>query len=126
MQHYTSVTQTTTLKAQTAPQGVSVLHNRPRQPSNVYVPMKQHQLQERISRECVQVLESVLPFKCAMSQISKSVTRFAQAVKEQKDVEENLYYIFTSTAMPDRIIESLEVSLDTLLNQNMSLACNLS
>ena len=82
-------------------------------------------LQERIVRECVQILERALHFKRAMSQISKNVTGFAQVARE-KDTEENLDMILTSTSMLDHIIESLELSLASVLCQNMTLACNLS
>ena len=78
MSHYSLVPQSATLKAQQVPQGFGHLYNRSRTPSNVYLPMKQHMLQERIVRECVQILERVLHFKRAMAQISKNVTGFAQ------------------------------------------------
>ena len=125
MAHYNSVPQSATLKAQQVPQGFSHLHNRSRTPSNVFVPMKQHMLQERILRECIQILERVLHFKRAMAQISANVSGFAQVAKE-KDTEDNLDMILTSTSMLDRIIASLELSLDSLLCQNMTLACNMS
>ena len=97
MAHYASVPQSATLKAQQVPQGFSHLHNRSRTPSNVFVPMKQHMLQERMLRECVQILERVLHFKRAMSQISTNMTGFAQVARE-KDTDENLDMILTSNA----------------------------
>ena len=77
-------------------------------------------------RECVQVLERVLHFKRAMAEISTRIAKFAHDLIEDSTPSELLDHIISSSAMQNRIIESMEMALERVLNQVMTLTCNLS
>ena len=59
MSHYLSIPQLTPLNPPKVPDSFSNIAKKDKLPSNVSVPAKQHLLHEKISRECVQVLEHV-------------------------------------------------------------------
>ena len=126
MAHYMTVPQNTPARAQSVPQSFYLLSNKDKNPPFVFTPWKQHVQQERVLRECVQVLERVVHFKRAMAEISGRIARFAQELTDEGKQSESLDHIMSSSSMQNRIIESVEMAMETVLNQVMTLTCNLS
>ena len=68
----------------------------------MYTPWKQHVQQERVLRECVQVLERVVHFERAMAEISSRIARFTQELTDEGKQSESLDHIMSSSSMQNR------------------------
>ena len=121
MDHYESVPQLTPLKAPQVPEGFYNLY-KDRSPAVVSIPWKQHKKNECALRENIQVLEKVVYFKRAISELNKSIKGLVDSAKHPSaNVGDMLDNATTRLSMQARIVGSVELALESVLNQTMIL-----
>ena len=125
MQHYLSVPQKTTLKAQKVPESY---HNLAREklPNSVDLPWKQSERDEKSLRETVQVLERLVYFIKAQTELNSRVHGFINDAKLAEVEIENLDAALTAVNMQTRLIDSVETSIEHVLNHVMTNVCNIT
>ena len=112
MAHYLSVPQSTPLRVQQVPESFYNLRSETSPAPNVLTPVNQHTTQEKVVRQCIQILERVVHFKRATAEICVRIRGFTQEAREKPDFEV-LDMVLTSNSMQERIITSLEMALET-------------
>ena len=123
MSHYLTIPQTSTLRSQKFPES---FHNlgRDRIPSMVDLPWKQSERDEKSLREIIHILERVVSFSKALAELNTKLVGFCEDIKDQYPDTDNVNLALSAGSMQARVIDSLDNSLETILNQVMTLTCN--
>ena len=78
-------------------------------------------------RETILILERLVFYKKAISELNVRIQRFAEdAQLSTSNTKELLDMVLTSNSMQSRIFDTIEFSLETVLNQLMTLTCNMT
>ena len=126
IENYISTPQGSTIKPQQIPEAFTDL-SKTKTPSHVDIPMRQYEKMERASRETCQILERLVFYKKAVSELNGRIQGLAEdAQNPTANVKEILETLITSNNMQSQIFDTIEYALETVLNQNMTMACNLS
>ena len=126
VENYLSVPQSSTLKAQQIPDAFQDL-TKVKSPSSIEIPFKQFEKNEKAMRETIQILERLVFYKKAISELNARIQGFAEdAQLSSSNTRELLDMVLTSNSMQSRIFDTMEFSLETVLNQLMTLICNMT
>ena len=96
--------------------------------ASISVPSKQSIIQETVCREIVQILGHVVWFKMAIEELNSRIQELANKIRSSADldtVKESADLIGKYFQLQASVTSSLEIALDTVLKQNMSLVCNM-
>ena len=117
MIYYTTSPQETLLKAPRLPDSYFNIARVKTLLSSISVPSKQHIVQETVCRENVQILA-----------LDNRIQELASEIRSSGDldtVRESANLIGKYSQLQASVTSSLEIALDTVLKQNMTLACNM-
>ena len=92
------------------------------------MPSKQHIIQETVCRENVHILGHVVWFKMAIEELNNRIQELATEIRSSEDldtVKESADLMIKYSQLQASVTSSLEIALDTVLKQNMTLACNM-
>ena len=124
--NYISTPQGASIKPQQIPESFSDL-SKAKHPSSVEIPMRQFYKMERAMRETCQILERLVFYKKAVSELNGRIQNMAEdALLPDNNAKELLELLLSSNSMQSRIFDTIEYSLETVLNQVMTMVCNLS
>ena len=96
--------------------------------ASIQTPVKQHLVQETVCRENIQILGHVVWFKLALEELSNRVQTLSEEIQESDDlaaIKDSASLISRFCQLQSSITSSMDIALDTVLKQNMTLACNL-
>ena len=96
--------------------------------ASISVPSKQHIIQETVCRENVQILGHVLWFKIVIEELNNRIQELASEIRSSgylDTVRESTDLIGKYLQLQASVTSSLEIALDTVLKQNMTLPCNM-
>ena len=96
--------------------------------SSISVPSKQHIVKEKVCREDMPILGHVVWFKMAIEELNNIIQELACEIRSSGDldtVRESADLIGEYSQLQASVTSSLEIVLDTVLKQNMTLACNM-
>ena len=85
-------------------------------------------IQETVCGENVQILGHVVWFEKAIEELNNRIQELASEIRNSGDldtVKESAYLIVKYLLLQASVTSSLEIALDTVLKQNMALACNI-
>ena len=128
MIYYTTSPQNTPLKAPKLPDSYFNIAKVKSLSSSISVPSKQFIVQETVCRENVQILGHVVWFKMAIEELNNRIQELATEIKCSEDLEtirESADLMIKYSQLQASVTSSLEIALDTVLKQNMTLACNM-
>ena len=128
MIYYTTSPQNTPLKAPKLPDSYFNIAKVKSLSASISVPSKQHIIQETVCRENVQILGHVVWFKMAIEELNNRIQELATEIRSSKDldtVKESADLMIKYSQLQASVTSSLEIALDTVLKQNMTLACNM-
>ena len=128
MIYYTTSPQDTSLKAPKLPDSYFNIARVKTLSASISVPSKQHIIQETVCRENVQILGHVVWFKMAIEELNNRIQELASEIRSSGDldtVKESADLIVKYSQLQALVTSSLEIALDTVLKQNMTLACNM-
>ena len=94
----------------------------------ISVPSKQHIIQETVCRENMQILGHVVWFRMAIEELNNRIQELATEIRSSGDldtVKESADLIVKYSQLQASVTSSLEIALDTVLKQNVTLACNM-
>ena len=95
--------------------------------ASISVTSKQHIIQETVCTENVQISGHVVWFKMAIEELNNRIQELASEIRSSGDldiVKESADLIGKYSQL-QASVTSLEIALDTVLKQNMTLACNM-
>ena len=96
--------------------------------ASISVPSKQHIIQETVCRENVQIFGHVVWFKMAIEELNSRIQELATEIRSSghlDTVKESADLVVKYSQLQASVTSSLEIALDTVLKQNMTLACNM-
>ena len=96
--------------------------------ASISVPSKQHFIQETVCKKNVQILGHVVWFKMTIEELNNRMQELANEIRSSGDldtVKESADLIVKYSQLQASVTSSLEIALDTVLKQNMTLACNM-
>ena len=96
--------------------------------ASISVPSKQHIIQETVCRENVQILGHVVWFKMTIDELNNRIQELASEIRSSGDLDtdrESADLIGKYSQLQASVTSSLEIALDTVLKQNMTLTCNM-
>ena len=128
MIYYTTSPQNTPLKAPKLPDSYFNIARVKSLSNSITVPSKQHIVQETVCRENVQILGHVVWFKMAIEELNNRIQELATEIRGSEDldtVKESADLMIKYSQLQASVTSSLEIALDTVLKQNMTLACNM-
>ena len=128
MIYYTTSPQNTPLRAPRLPDSYFNIAKVKSLSASICVPSKQHIIQETVCRENVQILGHVVWFKMAIEELNNSIQELAIEIRSSEDldtVKESADLMIKYSQLHSSVTSSLEIALDTVLKQNMTLACNM-
>ena len=128
MIYYTTFPQDTPLKAPKLPDSYFNIARVKTLSASISVPSKQHIIQETVCRENVQILGHVVWFKMAIEELNNRMQELANEIRSSGDldtVKESADLIVKYLQLQASVTSSLEIALDTVLKQNMTLTCNM-
>ena len=128
MIYYTTSPQNTPLKAPKLPDSYFNIARVKSLSNSISVPSKQHIVQETVCRENVQILGHVVWFKMAIEELNNRIQELATEIRGSEDldtVKESADLMIKYSQLQASVTSSLETALDTVLKQNMTLACNM-
>ena len=129
MKYYTTVPQKFSLLAPRVPENFYNIAKISTQPSTLTVPTKQYIQQESVIREDIQILHHLGWFKRAVVEINTRIQSLSKDIissEDQEDIQESAELIAKYASLQARILQSIEKALDTLCEQNLTMACNLA
>ena len=127
MIYYTISPQDTSLKAPKLPDPYFNIARVKTLSASISVPSKQHIIQKNVCRENVQILGHVVWFKMAIEELNNRIQELATEIRSSGDldtVKESADLIVKYSQL-QASVTSLEIALDTVLKQNMTLAFNM-
>ena len=94
--------------------------------ASISVPSKQI-IQETVCREDVQILGHVVWFKMAIEELNNRIQELATEIRSSEDLDtvQESADLMIKYSQLYASVTSLEIALDTVLKQNMTLACNM-
>ena len=128
MIYYTTSPQNTPLSAPKLPDSYFNIAKVKSLSASISVPSKQHIIQETACRENVQILGHVVWFKMAIEELNNRIQELATEIRSSEDldtVKESADLMIKYSQLQASVTSSLEIALDTVLKQNMTLACNM-
>ena len=128
MIYYTTSPQNTPLKAPKLPDSYFNIAKVKSLSSSISVPSKQFIVQETVCRENAQILGHVVWYKMAIEELNNRIQELATEIKCSEDLEtirESADLMIKYSQLQASVTSSLEIALDTVLKQNMTLACNM-
>ena len=128
MIYYTTSPQNTPLRAPKLPDSYFNIAKVKSLSASISVPSKQHIIQETVCRENVQILGHVVWFKMAIEELNNRIQELATEIRSSEDldtVKESADLMIKYLQLQASVTSSLEIALDTVLKQNMTLACNM-
>ena len=128
MIYYTTSPQNTPLRAPKLPDSYFNIAKVKSLSASISVPSKQHIIQETVCRENVQILGHVVWFKMAIEELNNRIQELATEIRSSEDldtVKESADLMIKYSQLQASVTSSLEIALDTVLKQNMTLACNM-
>ena len=126
IENFLAIPQTTTLKPQHIPESFNNLAKE-RLPGSITIPVKQFDKNERALRETIQILERLVYYKKAISELNARIQGLAEdALETPEKYKEFIEMIVSSNSMQSKIFDTVEFALETVLNQVMTLTCNLT
>ena len=127
MIYFATFPQDTLLKAPKLPDSYFNIARVKTLSASISVPSKQHIIQETVCRENVQILGHVW-FKMAIEELNNRIQELASEIRSSGDldtVKESADLIGKYSQLQALVTSSLEIALDTVLKQDMTLACNM-
>ena len=124
MIYYTTFLQNTPLKAPKLPDSYFNIARVKSLSNSISVPSKQHIVQETVCRENVQILGHVVWFKMAIEELNNRIQELATEIRGS-GIKESADLVIKYSQLQASVTSSLEIALDTVLKQNMTLACNM-
>ena len=125
MIYYTTSPQNTPLRAPKLPDSCFNIARVKSLSASISVLSKQHIIQETVCRENVQILGHVVWFKMAIEELNNRIQELATEIRSSEDldtVKESADLIIKYSQLQASVTSSLEIALDTVLKQNMTLA----
>ena len=128
MVYYTNSPQETPVCAPKVPDSYFNIAKIKNLPNTIAINSKQVLAQETICRQNVQILGHVVWFKTALEELNGRINTLSEEIRtfdDVSDIREIAILISKYSQMQSSITSSLEIALDTVLKQNMTMACNL-
>ena len=128
MINYTTYPQENPLKAPKLPDSYFNIARVKMLSASISVLAKPHIIQETVCRENVQVLGHIVWFKMAIEELNSRIQELASEIRNSRGldtVREAADLIGKYAQLQASVTSSLEITLDTVLKQNMNLACHM-
>ena len=96
--------------------------------ASISVSAKPHIIQETVCRENVQILGHIVWFKMAIEELNSRIQELSSEIRNSgglDTVREAADLIGKYAQLQASVTSSLEITLDTVLKENMTLACNM-
>ena len=125
---YYTTSQDTALKAPKLPGSYFNIATVKTLSASISLPSNQHIIQETVCVENVQILGHVVWFKMAIGELNNRIQELASEIRSSghmDTVKESADLIVKYSQLQASVTSSLEIALDTVLKQNMTLACNM-